>query len=64
MKLDISFKDGHPVIVDDRGEAMPCIRRVRVDYEFTEAPEITIVVLADGDRVTLAASDDGPSQGA
>lgn len=63
MKLDISFKDGDPVIVDDRGQPMPCLRRVKVDYDFQEATEITIVIVVDDHNVTLGRSVDEPAGG-
>lgn len=63
MKLEISFEDGRPVIVDDRGEQMPCVRSVRVDYEYRDVTTIKIVLIVDGDKVKIVGSDDGPVEG-
>jgi hypothetical protein len=57
MKLNITFKDGHPVVTDDRGLVMPNVRRVTVDYDFQDATEVTIVVVVDHKKVTLGAGE-------
>jgi hypothetical protein len=58
MKLNITFvRDAtgrdKPVITDDRGERMPCVRAVAVKSEFGAATEVTITLVVDRTNVTL-----------
>lgn len=58
MKLNVSFardNDGKdkPIITDDRGEPMPCVKAVTVEYVFKEATIVTIKLVVDRKNVTV-----------
>ena len=58
MKLKIHFvcdEDGREsaVIVDDRGEQMPCVRSVKVEMATQEVSTVTLVLVVDRVNVTL-----------
>lgn len=55
MRLNITFMNGKPVVIDDRGEIVPGVRAVSVHYRHDAATEITFTVVVDHDRVTLGA---------
>jgi hypothetical protein len=61
MKLNITFERDadtgreKAVITDDRGERMPGVRAVNVDYVFDRASEVTIRLVVDRKTVTLGA---------
>lgn len=57
MKLNIdlaTIRDRtRAMITDDRGEKMPCVRRVEVDHQFTGECEVRITLVVDGKSVKL-----------
>lgn len=59
MRLNINFEP-HPtrkisraVIRDDRGEKLPCVRAVNVDYKYGDAAIVTVVLVVNGKDVYL-----------
>lgn len=58
MKLNINFKQGldgrdRAYITDDRGEIMPCVRKVNIDYEYGSASMVHITLVVNRKDVTL-----------
>lgn len=60
MQLNVTFVRGsdgreRPVITDDRGHVMPCVRAVTVNYDVESATEVTIKLVVNRRDVVIGA---------
>lgn len=66
MELNINFglkSNGRPrtIITDDRGQNLPCVRGVDINYTYGDLPIATIKLIVDGKRVALGERQSTPA---